>query len=386
MFIEHGLNGEVMMLDKLKILAAGFTESEYELYGFDSLQDSQQSLNYLSQRANVATFRPCVNSGNQKHILEDKWVAENFFHGVGLPTPHCLGLYHPVLGVGTDNAHLRTSKDLVRMFGGVYPQNLVFKPRGGRQGLNVIVAVVDRDDGSDKVMVRSFGEEKTLEKFLADLPADAFEHYDGSYHGWLVQSYIDQHHLLQKICPYTVNTVRVVTFLDANNKACVHSAILRLGRKGKAGDNWATGGLSVGLDLSSGKIAQGVFKPKYGGEWVSVHPDSGSNFFGLSVPFWTKTLDVCKRAAEQFPGVRSIGWDIAVTESGPLIVEGNSDWDLAMVQVHSQSGFLTEQFKNDLSKFGANFDGELPSGSKSLATYLLKRLKQSRLAFLFADK
>lgn len=376
------LIGERVNLDKLRILNAGFTEREYQFYGFDSLSEPQQAMSYLSQRANVTICRPCVNRGDQQHILEDKWVAQKFFHGLGLPTPHCLGLYHPMLGVGTDTTQLRNSTDFLRVLGNCYPQRLVFKPRGGRQGSNVIVAEVSQEDITGNVTVRSEGIETTLDSFLENLPMDVFEHYDGSYQGWIVQGYIPQHSVLNEICPYTVNTVRVVTLLDAQNRARTHSAVLRLGREGSPGDNWATGGVAVGLDVGSGKMADGVFKPKYGGEWVSAHPDSGCEFRGRTVPFWKEILEVCNHAAEQFPGVRSVGWDIAVTESGPFIVEGNSDWDLAIMQVHSLSGFLTEDFRAELAELGANFDRELPSTLPSLLAYALKRLKQSRLGFL----
>jgi hypothetical protein len=33
-----------------------------------------------------------------------------------------------------------------------------------------------------------------------------------------------------------------------------------------------------------------------------------------------------QRAAHRFRPVRVIGWDVALTEAGPVLVEGNSEW------------------------------------------------------------
>jgi hypothetical protein len=58
--------------------------------------------------------------------------------------------------------------------------------------------------------------------------------------------------------------------------------------------------------------------------------------------------------------LRSIGWDIALTPDGPVIVEGNPDWDLPMVQVHTE-GLLQPDVRQQLASFGITFpDNTLP--------------------------
>ena len=37
-----------------------------------------------------------------------------------------------------------------------------------------------------------------------------------------------------------------------------------------------------------------------------------------------ETLELCEKAAKEIPNVRYIGWDIAITENGPEIIEVNS--------------------------------------------------------------
>ncbi|SLN52463.1 hypothetical protein ROA7450_02634 [Roseovarius albus] len=61
------------------------------------------------------------------------------------------------------------------------------------------------------------------------------------------------------------------------------------------------------------------------------------------MPFWTETVAMCLQAAKSFPNVRSIAWDVAVTEEGPLIVEGNTQWDVHVPQMLLKGYFTPER-------------------------------------------
>jgi hypothetical protein len=178
--------------------------------------------------------------------------------------------------------------------------------------------------------------------------------YELNLPGYILQRKLQQHELLNAIAPYTMNTIRVVTFLGLSNTVHIHFAVLRLGRRGNAVDNWDQGGISVGVDLRTGTLRRGIIKPKFGGHWVDTHPDSGVSFMGLRLPDWDQVLDTCRRAAEATPSLRSVGWDIALTPDGPVLIEGNPDWDLPMVQVHT-GGLLQPDVREQLAPFGLEF-------------------------------
>jgi hypothetical protein len=59
-------------------------------------------------------------------------------------------------------------------------------------------------------------------------------------------------------------------------------------------------------------------------------------------------------AAQVTRNLRSIGWDVALTPDGPVINEGNPDWDLPMVQVHTE-GLLQPDVRQQLASFGITF-------------------------------
>jgi hypothetical protein len=184
--------------------------------------------------------------------------------------------------------------------------------------------------------------------------------YELDLPGYILQEKLKQHEFLNSIAPFTMNTMRVVTFMDRNSKVHAHFGILRLGRQGNAVDNWDKGGISVALDLATGVLGRGVLKPKYGGNWVETHPDTGVAFSGLRIPHWDEVLRLCLRAAEGTPSLRTIGWDVALTSEGPVLIEGNPDWDLPMVQVHT-TGLLQPDVRKQLEELGLTFDrDELP--------------------------
>lgn len=365
-----------MNISKFRIIGSGFTEEEYDLYQFSRLQNPDDAMRYLSNRLNNEIFRPKVNLSAQQHFLEDKWVMQVFLTGIGLPVPEAIGVFHPRFGITVEGASLCSAPDFASALKKEpLPLSIVMKPRGGRQGRNIVIAKIDRDQ--DEALFFEVAENVlSVEEFLMSLPEDAFADYDGGYHGWLVQKYIKQHPFMLEINPHTVNTFRVITFVDAAGECKIHFAVLRLGRKGSAADNWDKGGISVAVDVETGTLGKGVFKPSYGGSWVTHHPDTGAPLVGRVVPGWAGILDVCKRAGQALSGIRSVGWDIAMTPDGPVIIEGNATWSLPLAQVHSR-GYLTDDVRADLAQLGAVFPIKANTTGASLLNHVLRAWRRS---------
>jgi hypothetical protein len=64
----------------------------------------------------------------------------------------------------------------------------------------------------------------------------------------------------------------------------------------------------------------------------STHPLTGAPIAGREVPSWNEVLDLARRAHAAFPDHVAIGWDIAILEDGPALVEGNKSPDLDIIQ------------------------------------------------------
>jgi hypothetical protein len=163
---------------------------------------------------------------------------------------------------------------------------------------------------------------------------------------WFIQQRLFQHPQMAGLHPSSVNCVRLVT-INKNGDIQPFSALLRIGARGACCDNWASGGILCGVDLASGKVSKyGFFKPGYGGR-VERHPETGVVLEGFEIPHFKKAVDEALRLHRFLYGIHSIGWDIAIGESGPVFIEGNDNWEISMHQLHD--GGLKRQFLDTLS-------------------------------------
>ena len=53
------------------------------------------------------------------------------------------------------------------------------------------------------------------------------------------------------------------------------------------------------------------------------HPDTGVEFVGYQLPMVPEAIALAKEAAHEIPQVAHVGWDMAITPTGPAIIEGN---------------------------------------------------------------
>lgn len=68
------------------------------------------------------------------------------------------------------------------------------------------------------------------------------------------------------------------------------------------------------------------------------HPQTGKNIKGFTIPNWNRVIDTVKRAAAEIPEIGYIGWDIAVTENGAVLIEGNNDPGYTAYQLPKLTG------------------------------------------------
>ena len=71
----------------------------------------------------------------------------------------------------------------------------------------------------------------------------------------------------------------------------------------------------------------GIPHDSFGGI-TEVHKLSGISFEGFQLPYWKETIELVKLAHRQFYTMQTIGWDIVITDDGPLILEGNDAWEI----------------------------------------------------------
>lgn len=137
----------------------------------------------------------------------------------------------------------------------------------------------------------------------------------------------------------SVNTIRVYTvYDDATQEAYVFKTTLRAGVGESIVDNSHSGGQAYEVDIETGAVDSRSWSHATLG--LLVHPGTDIVMLGVKIPFWAEVLNLCKSAAEKLHQVRYIGWDVAVKEDGPILIEGNHDPDLDLVEFVGGSGYL----------------------------------------------
>lgn len=136
----------------------------------------------------------------------------------------------------------------------------------------------------------------------------------------LLEDCIVQHPEMARLCPTSVNTIRIATLLGDKKQGVVY-AYLRIGN-GKVMDNVDCGGMAAPVDLATGSLAS-VGADKQGNVY-ETHPMTGVTIPGFVIPYFSDAVAMCLEAAQVVPSVRFVAWDVAITNDGPVFVEGNS--------------------------------------------------------------
>lgn len=140
---------------------------------------------------------------------------------------------------------------------------------------------------------------------------------------YLLEAPIVQHPALAAVNPGSVNTVRFIAARHGDH-VCPVGAGLRTGGGGEVVDNFHHGGTAYPLDLETGIVtARGI---DLDGHPILRHPVTGHIMPGFQVPHWDAVLDMIRRAAVLVPHIGYVGWDVAVTEDGPELIEGNINY------------------------------------------------------------
>ncbi|WP_345802597.1 sugar-transfer associated ATP-grasp domain-containing protein [Microbacterium sp. AZCO] len=134
----------------------------------------------------------------------------------------------------------------------------------------------------------------------------------------LIEEVIQQHPDLAAVCPGTVNTTRVTAFFDGSTTHIL--AIAQKFGRGAVSDQMTYGGFYTMLDDSGRALGKGYDSH---GHIHEFHPESRVRIPDFQLPLMDEVVAFVDRVARVVPQVQYVGWDIVVTPTGPVLVEGN---------------------------------------------------------------
>lgn len=164
---------------------------------------------------------------------------------------------------------------------------------------------------------------------------------------YIHQEIIIQHKEINKIFSSTANTIRLETYFDTNRKVNFLGCFMRFGSGKAIIDNASAGGIFVPVDIDTGILFnEALTSMKGGSKTYTHHPDSGVAFKNFKIPFFDELKKEVENATRLLPS-RIIGWDIAITPTGPILIEGNYIPALLYGE-YSYGGFLNKSIFKEI--------------------------------------
>lgn len=146
---------------------------------------------------------------------------------------------------------------------------------------------------------------------------------------WLLQPALANHPQIADLTPGPLVGVRIMTARDPRGACEAFAAILKMPVGRQVLNNH---GIGSAIDLENGSLGKAFpYRPLHPG--FDRHPNTGARIVGRHLPEWKKLVRLVLAAHALFPGTRLLGWDVALTPEGPVLLETNAGWDVTMPQI-----------------------------------------------------
>lgn len=148
----------------------------------------------------------------------------------------------------------------------------------------------------------------------------------------LIEPFLTNHPGIADLASESLIVVRVMTCLNNANKPVVTHGMLRA--LAKLEPTWPHNiDLGSAVDVATGMLgAMTGDKKDMRFQWYTNHPHTGAPIAGRVLPNWPEIQSVALAGHEACPDRLLIGWDIALTPQGAVLLEGNAYADVDFLQ------------------------------------------------------
>lgn len=271
----------------------GSGHNDYRLFGFYNLTDKEKDT-YLTRIRNKKIIE-YLNDQTYHDIFDNKAIFNEKFK--------------KYLKRDTADIEKITLKEFEKF---INKHKIIFcKPNCGDSG-----------KGIERLSINDFKDFKEMHKYIKENKINVLEEQ------------IKQHKDMSKVNPSAVNCMRFVTVVN-DDKVDLIYAVAKFGCSKSYVDNMGFGAVSCPIDIKTGKIS-GDGQTEHE-ELFEYHPISNIKFKGFKIPMFKEAVSLVKNAALEYPTVRQVGWDVCISEKGPMIVEGNDWTDYMFWQLPNQT-------------------------------------------------
>jgi hypothetical protein len=146
----------------------------------------------------------------------------------------------------------------------------------------------------------------------------------------VLQRKVGNHPAIKPLTSGALSTIRLVSCRTPSGDIDFLPPTVRMPTGRSIVDNFSRGALAAPLELATGRIYGPAVQndARLGIRKMEKHPDSGVELVGYELPMWNQAVELARRAHSAFPSLPFVGWDIAILEDHPVVVEGNVLWGL----------------------------------------------------------
>lgn len=139
---------------------------------------------------------------------------------------------------------------------------------------------------------------------------------------FIMEELIQQNGDFAEFYPDAVNLIRIPVLTTKDGRVHLMGPFLTLGKDGMKAVNAGQGGIVATIDSDSGVVVGNGWVEKTDEEYF-FHPQSNKRINGYKIPDWDKAVEICKQASKLIPECKYIGFDLAQTNDGWVIIEAN---------------------------------------------------------------
>jgi hypothetical protein len=339
---------DVSYLSQLKEIYALRRLNGLEPYEYLQNHLSDPALTWEEKQAYLSYNQACALhrelSPREDRAISAKFLSERYLRWFDIPMPQTYGLFDPRFGRTADGKSLRNFQEFREFVEGLAVDKFVLKPAASAKGSGITV-ILGRE-GS--IFISADGERYSPERLFEKCLEGWKLTYSHTPYGLIIQEYIRQHEVLHKINPHSLNTLRVITFINDRGEVEVLATQVKFGVGSIMADNVARGGF--GTRINENGILGGAY-PEKGDSYqpLEKHPTSGLQIAGVKLPFFAEGVALARRAQLHIPQLRTLGWDIAITHKGPVVIETNVFWGHT-IQIAIRRGLITPGLREVLDR------------------------------------
>ena len=249
-----------------------------------------------------------------QHKVAEKAILTLF----AIPTAEFFGFFHPQSGRTGNGLPLTNDEEFLALLQRQSITAAAIKMPEGSCGTGFDIVDIDADN-QGQIFSRALQQPMPVAEYLA------LKHRESATQGVVVEAVIDQHPALAELNASSVNSMRMWV-RQSRTGVKVKSVLLKIGHPQNLMDNSPTGGLVVPVDVPTGALGEPIFLPPPAGEVAGDHFDC-RRLEGFKIPFWQEALELSRRCLRVFPHLDFAGMDVAITATGPLIIELNVEPD-----------------------------------------------------------